>query len=251
MNDFHVHTCFCDGKNSPEEMILAAIKLHMGKIGLVYHSYVPFDEECCIKKGNETAFCDEIDRLREKYHGKIEIFKGVEKDYFSDTADSGCDYVIGSVHYIKIGGEYFSVDESAEKFKALAENKFGGDYYALAKEYFQLVSHVVGKTGADIIGHFDLVSKFNEGGRFFDENDDRYKECAYRAIEDLVQYGVPFEINTGAVSRGYRKTPYPGEDFIRKIASLGGKFILSSDAHSAENLCFGFGDIRINNIELF
>lgn len=110
---------------------------------------------------------------------------------------------------------------------------------------------MVGKTGADIIGHFDLVSKFNEGGRFFDENNDRYKECAYRAIEDLVQYGVPFEINTGAVSRGYRKTPYPGEDLIRKIASLGGKFILSSDAHSAENLCFGFGDIRINNIELF
>ena len=100
MMDFHVHTCFCDGKNSPEEMVLAAIKLKMEKIGLVYHSYVPFDEESCIKKGNETAFCDEIDRLREKYRGKIELFKGVEKDYFSDTSDSGCDYVIGSVHYI-------------------------------------------------------------------------------------------------------------------------------------------------------
>lgn len=64
-------------------MVLAAIKLKMEKIGLVYHSYVPFDEESCIKKGNETAFCDEIDRLREKYRGKIELFKGVEKDYFS------------------------------------------------------------------------------------------------------------------------------------------------------------------------
>ena len=127
-------------------MVLAAIKLKMEKIGLVYHSYVPFDEESCIKKENETAFCDEIDRLREKYRGKIELFKGVEKDYFSDTSDSGCDYVIGSVHYIKIGGEYFSVDESAEKFKALAQNTFGGDYYALAEEYFRLVSDVVDKT---------------------------------------------------------------------------------------------------------
>lgn len=240
MMDFHVHTCFCDGKNSPEEMVLAAIKLKMEKIGLVYHSYVPFDEESCIKKGNETAFCDEIDRLLEKYRGKIELFKGVEKDYFSDTSDSGCDYVIGSVHYIKIGGEYFSVDESAEKFKALAQNTFGGDYYALAEEYFRLVSDVVDKTKAALIGHFDLVSKFNEGGRFFDETDARYTDCAFRAIEKLVKYGVLFEINTGAVSRGYRKTPYPNAAFIRKIESLGGKFIWSSDAHCAENLCFGF-----------
>lgn len=108
---------------------------------------MPFDEECCIKKGNETAFCDEIDRLREKYHGKIEIFKGVEKDYFSDTADSGCDYVIGSVHYIKIGGEYFSVDESAEKFKALAEKQVRAAIIMLwQRNIFKLVSHVVGKT---------------------------------------------------------------------------------------------------------
>lgn len=248
MNDFHVHTSFCDGKNSPEEVICSAIKLNMKKIGLVYHSYVPFDEEFCIKKGNEKAFSDEIDRMREKYRGKIEILKGVEKDYFSDTSDGDCDYAIGSVHYIKIGGEYFSVDESAEKFESLAKDKFGGDYYAFAEEYFNLVSDVVNKTNADIIGHFDLISKFNEGGRFFDENNERYKKCAYNAIEKLVKYNVPFEINTGAILRGYRKTPYPNADFIRKIESLGGKFILSSDAHSAENMCFGFDGIKINNI---
>lgn len=248
MNDFHVHTSFCDGKNPPEEMVISAIKLNMKKIGLVYHSYVPFDEESCIKKGNEKAFFGEIDRLREKYRGKIEILKGVEKDYFSDTSDDCCDYAIGSVHYINIGGEYFSVDESTEKFEALAKDKFGGDYYALAKEYFSLVSDIANKTNADIIGHFDLISKFNEGGRFFDENNEQYKKYAYNAIEKLVKYGVPFEINTGAISRGYRKTPYPNADFIRKIENLGGKFILSSDAHSAENLCFGFDSIKINNI---
>ncbi|UKI37161.1 MAG: hypothetical protein L6V93_02935 [Clostridiales bacterium] len=66
------------------------------------------------------------------------------------------------------------------------------------------------------------------------------KKCAYNAIEKLVKYNVPFEINTGAILRGYRKTPYPNADFIRKIESLGGKFILSSDAHSAEKFVFRF-----------
>ena len=37
--DFHIHTSYCDGKNTPEEMIQAAIKLNMQKIGLVCHSY--------------------------------------------------------------------------------------------------------------------------------------------------------------------------------------------------------------------
>lgn len=27
MKDFHLRTCFCDGKNLSEEMVLAAIKL--------------------------------------------------------------------------------------------------------------------------------------------------------------------------------------------------------------------------------
>ena len=32
LEDFHVHTCFCDGKKSPEEMVLAAISKGMTKI---------------------------------------------------------------------------------------------------------------------------------------------------------------------------------------------------------------------------
>lgn len=247
MNDFHVHTAFCDGKNTAEETVLAGIGLNMKKIGLVYHSYVPFDAESCIKYGGEKEFSDEIDRLREKYGGKIEILKGVEQDYFSDTFDKNADYVIGSVHYIKSGGKYYSVDESRGLFEKTVKTVFDGDVYAFAEEYFKLVSSVADRTNADIIGHFDLISKFNGGGDLFDENNARYKNAAYKAIEKLIKCDCLFEINTGAISRGYRKTPYPNADFINKISSLGGKFILSSDAHSAENLCFGFDDIKINN----
>ena len=35
MKDFHVRTCFCDGKNLSEEMVLASIKLKIKhRIGL-------------------------------------------------------------------------------------------------------------------------------------------------------------------------------------------------------------------------
>lgn len=240
MKDFHVHTTFCDGKNTPEEMVQAGIRLHMEKIGLVYHSYVPFDPESCIKWGCEKEFSAEIDRLREKYGGKIEILKGVEQDYFSDTCDENADYIIGSVHYVKVGGHYYSVDESPDLFEKTIKNVFDGDPYAFADAYFRLVSDVQRKTHADIIGHFDLISKFNENGAFFDETNERYQNAAYKAIEKLTQSDALFEINTGAMARGYRKTPYPNADFMNKISSLGGRFLLSSDAHCVENLCFGF-----------
>ena len=37
--------------------------------------------------------------LKEKYRDRIELRLGLEKDYYSDTVDDGCDYLIGSVHY--------------------------------------------------------------------------------------------------------------------------------------------------------
>ena len=60
LEDFHVHTSYCDGKNTPEELVRAAIGLNMKKIGLVHHSYTAFDESYCIKKSGEEAFFNEF-----------------------------------------------------------------------------------------------------------------------------------------------------------------------------------------------
>ena len=61
----------------------------------------------------------------------------------------------------------------------------------------------------DIVGHFDLLTKFNERRCFFDEESPAYRRAALRAMEALVAAGKIFEVNTGAISRGYRSTPYP------------------------------------------
>ena len=48
--------------------------------------------------------------------------------------------------------------------------------------------------------------------------------------------GKPFEINTGAISRGYRVTPYPAPFILQEIHDLGGKIILSGDTHACDGL---------------
>ena len=50
--DFHVHTTFCDGINTPEEIVISAISRGMDKIGFSGHSYTFFDEEYCMKKAD-------------------------------------------------------------------------------------------------------------------------------------------------------------------------------------------------------
>ncbi|MBQ6947987.1 MAG: histidinol-phosphatase [Clostridia bacterium] len=238
MRDMHVHTTFCDGNNSPEEMVRAAIQKGMTEIGFTAHSYTFFDESYCMKKEDTAAYQAEIRRLQQCYGDKIRIHLGIEQDYYSDMPTDAYEYIIGSVHYVKVGNEYMPMDDPP--FEENVEKYFGGDYYALAEAYFGAVADVVNKTGCQIIGHLDLLTKFNEGGKLFDENHPRYVAAWQRAVDALLPHRIPFEINMGAISRGYRTTPYPSAPIRAYIKANGGKLMLSGDAHSADGLCYLF-----------
>ncbi len=240
ISDVHVHTNFCDGKNSPEEMVLSAIKKGVDKLGLLVHACMPFECTWCVKPERVGEFQAEIQRLKEKYKDKIELLCGAELDYFSELDLSEFDYTIGSLHYFYVDGKYYTVDHSEEYFCESVKTAFGGDYYAAAENYYEILSEYSKKFSPDIIGHFDLVTKFNKGNKYFDESHPRYIEAATKAIEKLVKFGVPFEINTGAISRGYQDKPYPNVWIIEKIKSLGGKFIINSDSHNVDTIAYEF-----------
>ncbi len=242
--DLHTHTHFCDGASSPEEMVIAAIERGISRLGILTHSYVEFDKDYSIAPRREGEFIAEIARLKEKYRDKIELLSGVEADYYATSIHQGYDYRIGSVHYFLIDGCYFSLDISREGFISMVNECFGGDYLGVCEEYYRLVADVIRKTQADIIGHFDLITKFNEGDCLFDTRHPRYVAAYRAAVDALIPFGKPFEINTGAISRGYRTSPYPADDIIAYIKQKGGKFILSSDAHSANVIGYRFEDFE-------
>ena len=45
-----------------------------------------------------------------------------------------------------------------------------------------------------------------------------------------------FEVNTGAITRGMRKTPYPSEHLLHALKKQDVKLTLSSDSHSVNTL---------------
>lgn len=250
-----MHTCYCDGAAAPEEMVKSAIDKGLTTVGISGHSYTFFDESYCMQKAAVPRYLAECRYLRAKYFDRIHVLCGVEQDYYSDYPTDEFDYVIGSVHYVKVEDEYIPIDESIAILKDAVEKHFGGDIYALCELYFATVADVVNKTDCDIIGHFDLISKFIEVGDgaldvpqtndvLFDTHHPRYVAAWQKAVDQLVQYDVPFEINTGAISRGYRTSPYPNEEMIAYIKAHGGRLVLSSDAHSTDAIAYQFEDYK-------
>lgn len=238
--DLHMHTTYCDGKNSPEEMIRSAIAKGLKIVGISGHCNTGFDETYCMTRPVMQEYFEIIQKLKDRYLMEITVLCGVEQDYFAGKPYLDFDYSIGSVHYVLKDGNYISVDHKESITNEAVQKYYGGDFYAYAEDYYALVGDVLNKTGADIIGHFDLFSKFNEGGKQFDENNPRYVKAWKDAIDKLIPYGKPFEVNTGAISRGYRTEAYPSLPMLRYIKEKGGKVILSSDSHSAENIAFQF-----------
>ena len=249
-SDFHTHTLYCDGKNSVEEMVKAAVAKGMTALGFSGHSYAPYDLDCCMTLPETESYRSDIQRYKELCSGIIDIYCGVEQDIYAPAPEEPFDYVIGSVHYVKNGGEMVPVDYKPDILKRLVDERFGGDIYALCEAYFDAVSQVFDRTGCGIIGHFDLISKFNEGDALFDSSDPRYVKAWQTAADKLLNSGALFEINTGAMSRGYRTQPYPSEEMILYIAGRGGNFVLSSDAHSADGLmhCFLEQEKRLSEL---
>ncbi len=238
--DLHMHTNFCDGKDSPEQMVLSAIEKGLKVVGVACHSYTYFDEGVCITPKTEQKFVAELNSLKQKYSGKIKVLCGIEWDLCTTSSVGEYDYIIGSMHYYKRGEEFFPVDKSKQDFIDSVNSLFDGDYYSACEEYYESLSNIVEKTNCDIIGHIDLVTKYNEGNNLFDENNPRYISAYKQAVDSLIKFDKPFEINTGVISRGYKSLPYPSKQIYEYIKQKGGRFILSSDSHSKENVAFEF-----------
>ena len=90
----------------------------------------------------------------------------------------------------------------------------------------------------DVLGHFDLPVKFG----LVDEEDLTYRCMAAEALLACLEVTPIVELNTGAMARGLRGSPYPHRFLLREILQHGGRMILSSDAHRRENLGFRFDD---------
>ncbi len=242
--NLHTHSCYCDGRDTPEEIIETAIQKGFHSIGFSGHSYMAHSTyaSASITLERTELYKVEVQRLKEKYKGQFPIFLGLEVDLHSEVDLEGYDYLIGSFHYFKLGEEYVGFDRSPEECRRIVDTYFGGDGLAFAKEYYRQIVALPEKANFDILGHFDLIAKNIEADRFFDPESPEYLEAAIGAIKALAGKIPYFEVNTGCIARGYRSYPYPSLSLIKELQRYGFKPVITSDCHNREDLDCGFAE---------
>lgn len=239
----HTHSVLCDGKNTLEEMARAAFDAGAVSFGASGHSHtdIPWDQGNVLPEAAED-YRAEVLRLRELYAGRMDVLLGVEQDSQSlQPVPDWAEYWIGSVHnlYDPQDGQYHCVDWDEAHLETCLREMFGGDMLALARKYFADAA-AMAERKPTILGHLDLVVKLNRGGRFFDEEDPAYRSLALEALHAADPDATLLEINTGAMSRGYRDTPYPAPFLLREWRAMGGRIILTADAHSAAAVTYAY-----------
>ncbi|WP_455580530.1 PHP domain-containing protein [Dysosmobacter sp.] len=237
----HNHTLLCDGKDSLGAMAAAASAQNIQYFGISCHSHTPIpSDEGMVLPADMTAYRQAVLALRRQYAGRMEVLLGLEWDSQSDVSPEGFDYWIGSVHYQRgENGIYYAADWGPEHFAACRDELWGGDALAVAEGYFREAARVAAMRPT-ILGHLDLITKLNAGNRFFDEASPRYRAAALEALHAADPDATLLEINTGGVARGYRAAPYPALFLLREWRSMGGRIILTSDAHSKDCLLYGY-----------
>ncbi|MBR2387969.1 MAG: histidinol-phosphatase [Clostridia bacterium] len=242
--NLHTHCTFCDGKNTPEEMILEALSKGFDSLGFSSHSYHPYLKTTRINAENEAAYLKEITLLKETYKGQIDIFLGIEYEICSEHTPEGLDYKIGAAHYINTCDGFVTFDVGAEGTQKYVDKYFGGDGLAFSKAYYETVATIPEKGDFDILAHFDLITKNNDSLKFIDTTSPLYKKYATEAIDALAGKIPFFEVNTGAIARGYRTSPYPSLDLLKEFKRRGFGAVITSDCHDKNYLDCHFDEAR-------
>ena len=237
--DLHTHTDRSDGSSSAEQSVLRAIENGVTVLGFSDHCYTPWYDWDSLGR-NIDGYIEENFSLARRYSSQIEIVCGIENEFDCWQEDDRLQYRIGSRHCITFPDGRMLVDESPEFFEEGLQRWYGGDGLAMAADYFRHLAQDVPHFRPDIIGHFDLVRKFNRADRYFDENCRAYRRAALEAAEAAGETGAVFEVSTVNLNRKRRRILFPADFILRFFLEKGYPVTLSSDAHDPDLICGHF-----------
>lgn len=241
--DYHVHTHFSDDSTYPmEDVIKDAI--HMGMDEICFTDHVDYGIKVDWDSGQDIiyragepmanvdypAYAKQIGILRKRYGNQITIRMGMEFGMQMHTIPQfetlydryPFDFIILSVHQVE-DQEFWTQDFQRGRTQQEYNERYYEEILNLVKNY----QHY------SVLGHLDLIVRYDEKGVYPFESVKSYVE---EILKEVIRNGKGIEVNTSSYRYGLSDTT-PSREILRLYRELGGRIItLGSDSHKPEHL---------------
>ena len=237
--DMHSHTTYSyDGRNTPEEMLSAALKKGIAFYGVSEHfdydydlSQLPEEERCAIQNRNLDECFHALRHLQEDYEGVMNFVIGAEfgfseqeevkKRYLETYEKYRPDYVINSVHGCD-GKDFYRYEFKEDKQTVYRM------YLRLVRESLDVPYHY------DIVGHLGYIARYVP----FEDNTLGLEEFG-KEIDDIlltiIRKNKILEVNSA--NKNLANRTLPAEPILARYFELGGRNVsFGSDAHLVERI---------------
>ena len=245
MYNFHSHTNYCDGTSPPEDYIIEAIKQGFKSYGFSSHAPIPLPNNFALTDKTIPAYCDEINRLKEKYKGQIAIFLGIEADFihglttpFEDFRTRfSLDYVIGSVHIVKnaTGDTWFIDGPLRESYDYGLKHFFNNDIQRAVTAFYHQTNLMLETEKFEIIGHLDKITMHNQN-RFFTTSEQWYRKLVLETIALIKEKGVIVEVNSRGLYKKRSSDFFPETFILKQLHAEKIPVMINSDAHAPHEI---------------
>jgi histidinol-phosphatase (PHP family) len=158
---------------------------------------------------------------------EADFVPGAEDRTESLLASRDFDYVVGSVHFLgnrAVDHEGYDVWED------------DGDPDRVWTRYFETLAEAARSGLFDILAHPDLVKVWGKGRPVPDRDPRFFYEPA---VEAIAESGIAVEVSTAGLRKPAEEI-YPSRAFAEMCVEAGADFALSSDAHTPEQVGYGY-----------
>ena len=248
--DYHVHTAYSDDSEYPMETAVRDA-IHMGMTEICFTDHVDYGvkrdwddprgmlyrrggpgepERMPLANIDHPRYAEEIASLKEKYAPYISIKMGAEFGMQRHTIPEfeklfsryPYDFIILSVHQVD-NREFWN----QEYQKGRGQEEYIMGYY---EEIHALVHRY---THYSVLGHLDLISRYDKAGDFPFE---KIQPVITGILECVIQNGKGIEVNTSCFRYGLPDLT-PSRKILELYKSMGGQILtIGSDSHKKEHL---------------
>lgn len=240
--DFHTHSELSfDGKDSPEEMVKAAVSLGMTAYALTDHVEAELfdapDYRCDLTVQRAAQL---LPPLKEKYRGKVDFLYGVELGQPLQNLtlaeellkENDYDFVIGSLHAAAGYEDFYFLDYSRPENEPVQ----------LLDRYFEELLAMAEWGKFDVLGHLTYPLRYISGKHGINVDMTRWDSLIEKIFLALIKNGCGIEINTSGLRQELGKT-IPDEKYVQKFRQLGGELLtIGSDSHGTADLGKGIAE---------